>query len=1097
MKKLLLVLIMGLFYSVFGQTFTDIGAALTGVSDAYSSSWGDYDNDGDLDLVIHGKNSSDVPIVIIYRNDSGNFTNINADLTGVWSGSAEWGDYDRDGDLDLFITGLTSGDIEYSKLYRNDSGTFTPLSQTFTGYYGGTAAWGDYDNDGDLDLVTCSKIYRNDNGTFVDVNGGLSTSIIGSTKWGDYDNDGDLDILLTGTTYGGTADFAIIYRNDAGTFIDINAGLIGVRYSVGSWGDYDNDGDLDILLTGETGGFGFSRIYRNDSGAFTNINASLSGVAYSCSAWGDFDNDGDLDIILSGWTTAPFTKIYRNNAGSFAYFTSSITNLYCGSCAWGDYDNDNDLDVIVTGDSGTTTVSKIYRNNSTVANSIPNCPTNLSASVSGNDVVFTWDKTTDAETPQSGLSYNLYIGTTSQTCGVISPMSNLASGYRKIVCFGNANQINSLRVKNLPEGTYFWSVQAIDHAFEGSSFTSENSFRVLSPPLALSASNITSSGFSANWNAVTGATGYRLDVDDDNDFSSLLTGYNDLDVGNVNSFEVANLSVETSYYYRLKAYNESGITEYSNVISLNTLSRFTALDSGIPGVFRPASVWGDYDNDGDLDILHTGTQGVTGFSNIYRNDSGIFSDINAGLTGVRAGAADWGDFDNDNDLDFVISGLAVNETYITEIYRNDSGNFVDINAGLNGVANGSADWGDYDNDGDLDLLLTGSLTSKIYSNNNGVFTDINAGLEGLDWSTASWCDYDSDGDLDILMSGDNGDYMMTDIYRNDDQNFTRLNAGLLPLNYCSADWGDYDNDGDSDILISGWYYGFVSKIYRNDSGTFSDINAGLTGNWWSFVKWGDYDNDGNLDVTIAGNDSTKIYRNNSGIFSEIETNMPSYQDGSGGWGDYDNDGDLDLFLTGTGITSLYRNNSSIPNSAPSIPTYLTSSVDNNDVTFAWTKSTDTETTQDGLSYNIYVKKDSKIIKSPMSNFYDGSRKCVSTGNINQVSTWTIKDLAPGTYQWSLQSVDHSFTGSDFASERSFTILGVPQNVNINYNGSTVNISWQAVTSATAYRIYGCDNPYGTFIDISKQGSFNSATSWSKLTTSTMSYYYVVAFIAGK
>ncbi len=78
--------------------------------------------------------------------------------------------------------------------------------------------------------------------------------------WGDYDNDGDLDILLTGS-FGGPV--ARVYRNTGGAFVDIGAGLTGVQNGSVAWGDYDNDGDLDILLTGLRAGGPVAKVYRN------------------------------------------------------------------------------------------------------------------------------------------------------------------------------------------------------------------------------------------------------------------------------------------------------------------------------------------------------------------------------------------------------------------------------------------------------------------------------------------------------------------------------------------------------------------------------------------------------------------------------------------------------------------------------------------------------------------------------------------------------------------------------------------------------------------------------------------------------------------
>jgi hypothetical protein len=331
---------------------------------------------------------------------------------------------------------------------------------------------------------------------------------------------------------------------------------------------------------------------------------------------------------------------------------------------------------------------------------------------------------------------------------------------------------------------------------------------------------------------------------------------------------------------------------------------FTDINAGLTGVTNSSVDWGDYDNDGDLDILLTGiytdefTHQIT---KIYNNSSGVFSDINADLDGVDNGTVAWGDYDNDGDLDFLLTGL-----YKSIIYRNDSGIFTDINAGLTVVVRGSSDWGDYDNDGDLDILLTGYIgslkrISKIYRNDEGSFIDIGAGLTEVNESSVAWGDYDNDGDLDILLSGRSYDgpaYEISTIYRNDSGEFTDIGAGLTGVKESSVAWGDYDSDGDLDILLTGsdQDYNNIAIIYRNDSGIFSDIAAGLTGIRDGSAEWGDYDNDGDLDVLITGSQITKIYQNDSTIFTDIVADLSGISDGSAQWGDYDNDGISILYL---------------------------------------------------------------------------------------------------------------------------------------------------------------------------------------------------------
>ena len=183
---LLSVLIFTTFISkiTFSQQFTEQTISPLPLTDVYGASvdWGDYDNDGDLDIVITGYSISE-HISKIYRNDGPNiFTEQPISLTGAGYGSVKWGDYDNDGYLDLILSVAFSGGSPRTIIYRNNGdNTFTEKTGTgfiLAGVSSSSVAWGDYDNDGDLDIIInwydirydhISKIYKNNgNNTFTE-----------------------------------------------------------------------------------------------------------------------------------------------------------------------------------------------------------------------------------------------------------------------------------------------------------------------------------------------------------------------------------------------------------------------------------------------------------------------------------------------------------------------------------------------------------------------------------------------------------------------------------------------------------------------------------------------------------------------------------------------------------------------------------------------------------------------------------------------------------------------------------------------------------------------------------------------------------------
>jgi hypothetical protein len=238
------------------------------------------------------------------------------------------------------------------------------------------------------------------------------------------------------------------------------------------WGDYDNDGDLDLLITG---GY-VPTLWRNTAGSFANAGAGFELLTNSSVVCGDYDNDGHPDVAEAGQTgSVGYGAVFHNNVGSFSNISAGLPNLFDGTLAWGDYDNDGDLDLMMAGaeDQGSLfPIHRIYAVSGVPANAPPTAPANLSVVVNATTVTFQWNAAIDAQGAPLGLSYNLWAGSAPGTANVMSPMSNLATGRRRVPRVGNVGQRLqwSLARSAFPGNNVYWGVQAVDQAFSGSAF---------------------------------------------------------------------------------------------------------------------------------------------------------------------------------------------------------------------------------------------------------------------------------------------------------------------------------------------------------------------------------------------------------------------------------------------------------------------------------------------------------------------------------------------------------------------------------------------------------------------------------------------------
>lgn len=1058
--------------------------------------WGDYDKDGKLDVFVTGYNPTNHRTSKLFRNTGSGFTEVFAGtFTGVYLSMAEWGDIDNDGDLDLFLAGNAGARI--AKIYRNDGTGFTEIySGQITGLDQGDAEFGDYNNDGKLDLITTgysnlgprTSVYQNTGSGFTEVFAGQLPSVqTSSASWGDYNNDGYLDLAVTGRA-SGNVDVAKIYQNNsAGGFTEVYSGqFTGVYRGTAKWGDYDDDKKLDLIISGEAGTTKTSKLYRNTGSGFTEVFAgTFLGMHRAATNWGDYDNDGYLDLIVAGQSSiGRKTQFYKNNSGGSSFSlqsVGSIDGVYLGCAEFGDYDSDGDLDLITTGFNQFGAVkTAIYQNGATSSNAAPVAPGGLTVSFSYPKVYLSWNAASDATTAANGLTYNVRIGSSAGASDVLSPMA-LSTGVKLTPGRGNALNDTVLIIDSLASGTYYWTVQSIDHGLKGSTFASEQSFTVTAPPILTtnSITGITATGavsggnISSNGGTAVTARGVVWSTSTNPTLSSN-TGSTTNGTGSGSfSSSLISLSQNTTYYVRAYATNTMG-TAYGNEVSFTTSNQFEVV---FPNTFDTLNYgdveWIDFDKDGDLDISITGTNGTsltgngsTYFTRFYRNNGSSFSEVYSGqVPGVVSSSLDWGDYDNDGDPDLLITGHN-GSIAISKIYQNTGSGFSEVYSGqLAGFYLSEGRWVDFDQDGKLDISLigySGGRNAKLYRNTGSGFTEVFANqLEKLIYADIEWADYDNDGDPDVAISGlNNSSTPITKIYQNNlSSGFSEVFSGQLTGVYRGdIKWGDYNSDGKPDLFVTGDSDGSsnisaISKVYTNNTNSFSQIFSGfITGLQYSAVDWGDIDNDGDLDFIVSGDAvsggrTTKIYTNNGGSISENHTNqIEGVYLSAVKWGDYDNDNDIDLLISGINssngkIVSIYRNASPGGNTTPYAPGGLTSGNPFPTMTLNWSAASDGQTSSNGLTYDVRIGTTSggHEVRANSANS-NGFRQVPVRGQINGQTSLTVRDLAPGTYYWSVQSIDNSYKGSTYAAEQSFTIPS-----GIIWGGS----SWSNTTGPSA------------------------------------------------
>ena len=798
-------------YSNSGDgTFTAVQTELLSdepIAQIIDLAWGDYDGDKDLDVAILSARSAEPNVLEIYRNSgSGTFIDIQA---GLPSGnrSVDWVDLNGDGDVDLLLTQRVESH-HLIHIYQNQGGTsFWEFENALPAAL--SAEWGDYDRDGDLDVALSGtslespRIFRNDGGgTFVEI----QVSILnGFAEWADSDGDGDLDILLSG------GEATRIYLNEGSDqFIDVFdtetrlPGTSGV-----DWGDYDRDGDLDALLTVDTVSPFTYDIYRNDQGEFTDIGADLPAVGSPLGEWRDYDGDGDLDVLLG-------TRIYRNDGGGA--FVESVTGIPWLAGEWGDYDGDGDLDVLTGSLIYRNDESEWVSPGDPPATTLQITEIMYHALLGDMDIAAGFGDDDDFDFIEiknvgdqrvqlddlgldGSISFDFAAGSVRELAPgeyVLLVANRAAFAYRygeSLAVAGEwfgrlGNEDGRLAWVDLVSGVVSDSVHydEIDDEDDGDGFSlvigggSDNRWRTSS--LFFGSPGAEDIGSYQDWLGIHFTADEQLtpqlvnraaDPDGDGRTNQDEYAFNSdprSAQGNLLPMEIVTISEDGQLHPALRLARQALASDLVYLLESSTdLIHWNLLDTGADSSPR-----------GDFRIE------LTRDAQFFRARA-----VEPELLGVTNAVTSWGDVDGDGDLDILLGGRNQHGRPITRIYRNNFGVFVEADQ-FETFSN--AGWGDFDGDTKLEVR---SLD---------------------DWTLEAYGDYNDDGFLDILQANSDTSTAAL-ILRNTGVDPPKFQSISIPdlQGHHSIDWGDFDGDGSLDILLAG---GTSTSIYRNPSTVFID-----------------------------------------------------------------------------------------------------------------------------------------------------------------------------------------------------------------------------------------------------------------------------------